>query len=238
VSDAQTRQLAGITAVGAVVLLALAVPAFWPDYLAKVSLVDGYTHGHAILGLLWLLLLILQPLVLRAGRMSLHRSLGRLGALVALAFTVSSVLLTHHRASRMPDEAFASFGAGFYLPLVMTLVFAAAATLGLRWRRVATLHARFMACTVLALVDPVSARLLHFYAPPLPAGFLYQLPAFTLIIVTLAMLYFTLPPNARARRVFGTFAVTVAVFLLLYFATPYSAGWLGVLEWFRALPLT
>lgn len=220
------------------VLLLLAVPAFWPDYLVRLRAADPYTHAHATLGTLWLLALVVQPLLIRARQMRLHRSIGRLAGAGGIAFLISGVLLTHYRASRMAEAAFERDGHFFYLPLLMSAIFAAALALGLAWRRVMAVHARFMVCTALALVDPVLARLLHFYAPPLPAAFLYQLPAFAIIIGSLLLLQRGLPRASPGRRSFGVFAVAVTTGLLLYFLTPYSAAWLDVLRWFRALPLT
>lgn len=228
--------LTTLTAGAALVLLALSLPAFWPDHLGRLPAGDPYTHAHALLGLLWLLALVAQPLLVRARRVALHRAVGRAAVAVGLAFFVSSLLLSHHRVSRMDAEAFAAHGYGHYLPLLMAALFAAALALGLRWRRVMPVHARFMACTALALVDPVTARLMHFHAPPPAAFFVGQLPAFVIVTLVLLALWRTLPPALPGRRSFAAFAVVVG--FLLYPVTPYSALWLGWLQWFRALPLT
>lgn len=226
------------TAISAAVLLILAVPAFWPDYLSRAGSADNYTHAHALLGLLWLLLLIVQPLVVRARKLRIHRKLGRLGVVVGGGFLVSSILLTHHRLNAMDVEVFASDGFGFYLPLVMAALFGGALLLGVAWRRTMPLHGRYMACTALALVDPVIARLLYFHGPSLTIPWLRQLPAFTIIAVALAAMWRSLPPSQKGRRAFAVFAVAVIAALLCYFATPYSTTWVQWLEWFRALPLT
>lgn len=234
----------GLTTLGrmlpaaALALLGLSIAAFWPDYLGRIGSVDAYTHVHAVLGLAWLLLLIAQPRLALARKVALHRSLGRLGVIVGAAFLVASVLLTHHRASRMDAEAFERFGHFLYLPLLMTAIFAGALLLALRWRRSRPLHARYMACTALALVDPVSARLLHFYGPELPSDFMYQLPAFAIVAGVLLAMLWTLPPSIAGRGTFVAFAGTTWALLALYFVTPYSAAWLRILDAFRALPLT
>lgn len=227
-----------ITAISAAVLIVLAVPAFWPGYLSRAASADGYTHTHALLGLLWLLLLIVQPLLVRARRFRVHRLLGRAGALAGAGFVVSSILLTHHRVVAMDAERLATDGFGFYLPLAMAALFAAALMLGLKWRRVMPMHARFMACSALALIDPVFARLLYHHGPSLPLPFLYQLPAFTIVAVVAFALWRSLPPAQMGRHAFGVFTVAVTAGLLGYFAIPYSTTWLQFLEWFRALPLT
>lgn len=225
-------------AVLAAVLVALAIPAFWPDYLSRVPASDPYTHAHALLGFLWLGALLVQPLLARAGRLDRHRAIGRFAVFVGAAFVLSSVLLTHHRASRMDAERFGREGHGFYLPLVMAAIFLAALVLAVRWRRVPSLHARFMVCTALPLLDPLIARLLYFHAPPLPAPFLYQVPAFSIVVATLVGLTRTLPAGSPGRPVLRSFALAVTAALLLYFATPSSDSWLDLLRWFRSLPLT
>jgi len=155
-----------------------------------------------------------------------------------IGFVVTAVLLAHHRASRMDPATFEREGFGFYLPLAMAALFAAALALGLRWRRVRPLHGRFMACTALALVDPLLARLLFFYVPPLPASLLYQVPAFAIIAVVLLAMRRGLPAALPGRRTFGVFSAATLALLGLYFLTPYSDIWLRFMQWFRGLPLT
>jgi hypothetical protein len=225
-------------AVSAAILLALSIPAFRPDYYAKFPAVDGYTHAHALLGALWLLALIAQPLLIRSRRMHLHRTAGRTAWIAGVAFVASSVLLTHHRASRMDAALFEQYGYGFYLPLVMALLFAGALFLGVLWRRAAPVHARFMVCTALPLIDPVTSRLLYFHAPPLPTPAMYQAPAFTLSLLIIFLLLRSLPAAAAGRATFAGFAAAAGVLLLLNFATPYSSAWMEFMYWFRNIPLT
>lgn len=125
-----------------------------------------------------------------------------------------------------------------YLPLSMTLIFGAAALLGVLWRTVPTIHGRFMASTAVPLLDPLFARILYFYFPPLPAEFLYQVPAFTLATAALVVMAVTIPKAVRGRATFWAFSLGTVVILLTYFAIPYSEAWLNFVKWFRALPIT
>ncbi len=231
-------RLATTVALASACLLLLAIPAFWPDYLGKFGDAHGHTHAHALLGTAWLALLVVQPLLIRARRRSAHRLLGGIGLVVGLAFIVSGVLLTHHNLGRMSDEAFARFGHFAWLPLSMTAIFAAALALAIAWRRVPGAHGRFMAVTALPLLDPLFARLLHHYAPPLPAWYLYQAPAFALATAVLFVLWARWPGRLPGRRIFAVFAVLAVLVLLGYFATPGCAAWLDLVDAFRALPLT
>lgn len=222
----------------ALAMLALSALAFWPGYLSRVSEADGYTHVHAALGTLWLLLLVAQPVLIRAGERTAHRWLGRFACVAGATFVVASLLLTHHRLVQMDPAKFAREGHAFYLPLAMAAIFAASLALGARWRSSFQVHGRFMACTLLPLLDPVLARLAYFHLPPFPAVPMYQLPAFLLVVFALFLLSATLSRNAPGRSQFLAFVAGTTIALLLYFATPYSAAWLRFLAWFRSLPLT
>jgi hypothetical protein len=225
-------------AVAAGLLLALSALAFWPPYLSRWRAADAYLHVHAALGTGWLLLLIAQPLLVRARRLAAHRRIGRLACIAGAAFVVSGVLLAHRGVARMDAAQFAREGYFLYLPLMMAALFAAALGLGYAWRAVPTVHARFMACTALPLLDPLLARIQFFYLPPWPAEFLYQVPAFLLAGGLLAAMASSLPPALPGRRAFRGFAAAGIAALLAYFGAPYSATWLAFAAWFRGLPLT
>lgn len=222
----------------ALVLLALAPFAFWPAYLSRWGAADGYTHAHAALGTCWLLLLVAQPRLLSASRRLWHRYLGRAGVAVGAAFVVSGVLTAHRGIVRMSPEQFTAEGRYVYLPLAMVVIFGAALCLAVVWRRVAPIHGRFMAATALALLDPLFARLLFHYAPPLPVEDLYQVPAFGLSTAALVFMMASVPPTAAGRRPLLAFAAGVAVILVGHFVVPHTTTWLSFAEWFRDLPLT
>jgi hypothetical protein len=95
-----------------------------------------------------------------------------------------------------------------------------------------------MAATALPLLDPLFARLLFFYGPPLPAVALYRAPAFTLSLVVLAALLLSLLAGSAARRSFRHFAVGSAAVLLGFFVITPTAAWQSFAAWFRDLPLT
>lgn len=219
-------------------MLALSALAFWPSYLSRWRSAGSLTHAHAALGLGWLLVLVTQPLLVRARRFRAHRLLGRGASVLGAAFVLSGVGLAHQAARSMDPALFAREGHALYLPLAMAVLFAAALTLGLAWRSVAGVHGRFMACTLLPLLDPVLARIVYVHFPPLPVPAFHQLPAFALACGALAVLSVSLPRATRGREAFLAFAACTAIVLALFFVTPYSSAWFSFITWFRALPLT
>ena len=191
-----------------------------------------------MLGTCWLLLLVVQPLLITASLRSSHRSFGRIGLLVGAAFVVSGILIAHGSVARMNLDQFAREGRFVYLPLAMAAIFAIALLLAVMWRRSAAAHGRFMAATALPLLDPLFARLLFFYAPPLPAEALYQVPAFALSVAVIVAMLASLPASSPGRRSLQHFSVGVVVLLLGFFFIPHTATWHSFTVWFRALPIT
>ena len=231
--DALAAWLLGAT----LVVWPLALVAFWPRYLSQLPQADGYRHAHALLGSAWMALLVLQPVLVRQRRLAAHRMVGRVGILVGVGFVVAGVLSAHRMLLAMDAERYARDGFFLYMVLAVTVIFAAALWLGVAWRHVPAVHGRFMACTLLPLLDPVLARLLGFHGPPLPDA-AYQLPALLLSVVALGALWWTLPQRSPGRASFGVFALASIGLLLLHYASEGNAAWLEVVDAFRDLPLT
>lgn len=226
-------------AAGALLLLVMALGAFWPQYLSRPpARVDAYTHAHALLGAAWMLLLVAQPLLLRAGARAGHRALGRASWALAPAFLVSGLLLAHFRFRTMDEPTFLREAFTLYLPLSALLLFAVAWALGLAQRRHAPVHARFMAATALLLIDPVLGRLLFFFGPPLPHPLWIGVITFGLEIALLLVLLRTLPAAAPGRALFRGYVALTAVVLGGWFVWPSTAAWMALARGFRALPLT
>jgi hypothetical protein len=226
-------------AAAALALLALALVTFWPQYLSKpLATIDLYTHVHAALGTLWLALLIVQPLAIRVGARPLHRRLGRASFLLGPAFVVSGLLLAHYRFANMAPATFAREADSLYLPLMVGAMFAVAYALALVWRRQAAVHARFMACTALLLIDPVLSRIIGFYAQPLPAMWMYQGATFGLTAALMVALLRTLPPGQPGRPAFRAYVAVSIAAMLAWFVVPHTGAWLAFADAFRRLPLT
>jgi hypothetical protein len=220
-------------------LLAAAVVAFWPKYIARPSSeIDAYTHVHAAAMVAWCGLLIAQPFLVRARRLSLHRALGALSYGVAPAVVVSSVLLAHYRFRSMDDGTFSAEARNLYLPLSAILLFTITYTCGILYRGTRELHARFMICTSLTMTDPVLGRILAFYFPPLPRDLYYQVVTYGLADAVLLGMAVADRDRTEVRWVFP---IMLGLFMsahVLWFSWAQSDGWPLIALWFRRLPLT
>ena len=214
-------------------LFLVAIVAFWPTYLSRLARASGYTHLHALTASSWMLLLIAQPIAIRTRRIALHRTLGRASYAIAPLVVASMVLLAHSKTHGASPEDLV----GAILPLSLAALFALSYTLGIATRRTMALHARFMVCTAMTLIDPVFVRLLNWiYATP---PFLYQWITFSLTDAVFAIFIWR-ERHSRAGR--GVFPVLLSLFVLSQFVVLsglYQArAWEAFMHWFAALPLT
>ncbi len=222
-----------------VALLAAAVFAFWPLYVSKVTQVgDVYVHLHTAGVVVWMALLISQPLLVKRGRWRLHRRLGSLAWPLIPYIAVTSILLAHSRFRAMDAVTFARDGHSVYLPLVAVLLFMLCAGLALRYRRDMPVHARFMIATALPLIDPIMARFLFFYTP-VPAGpIVYPLIGYGFTEFVLALLIWLERDATRGRWVFPRLLGVFVTAHIGWFTLANTQAWLSLSTWFRDLPLT
>jgi hypothetical protein len=219
-------------------LLALAMITFWPTYVSlPPSANSPYTHFHAMVATLWVLLLIAQPMLIRSGRVRTHRALGKVSWGLAPVFVIAVVLLAHNRISGLEGPAFQMQSFILYLQISLTCVFALSYGLAMATRKSMVHHARFMVCTGLTLIDPVVIRLL-LWIDRTPDWNYWWLTFGLTDLVLLVLIW--LERNARRGR--GVFPAMLVVFVVAQipalFQLTGQAWWQSFARWFVALPLT
>lgn len=220
-------------------LLLASLAAFWPKYLSKpASSIDAYTHVHAFAMLAWCGLLIAQPLLIRSERRRMHRALGAVSYALVPVLLVASLLLAHARFRAMDDATFETESPSLFLPLSAILLFALSYGLAVIFRRTPALHARFMICTALTMIDPVVGRLLFFYLPPLPNDLYYQAITFGAVDLILLSLAFRDRGNVEVRGVFAGMLVPFVAAHVFWFTAARAEGWREFAAWFRSLTIT
>jgi hypothetical protein len=217
--------------------LVVALVAFWPTYLSRVTTLGAYIHAHALTAALWMLLLVAQPLAIRARNLSLHRALGKASYALAPLVVAAMVLLAHHRLQGLEARPFFEQTYTLYLQLSLAALWALCYGLAVAFRRRTAMHARFMVCTGLTLVDPVLIRFVIWANPAVGWNFQWLTFGITdLVLVALIRL------ERRAAGGRSVFPAMLAVFVLLQAPAVLggwkSATWQGFAAWFAALPLT
>ena len=225
------------------IVIALSTPsviaAFWPLYLSKsFSTIDRYSHLHAIVGSLWLLVLILQPLAIHNRWYRMHITIGKLSYVLAPLFVIAGMLLSHNRLIGMTDEKFEIEGFAHYLPFYALLVFGTAYALGLWYRQYEDAHGRFMLLTAIPLIDPVIGRLLFFYLPELPSPWFYQGITFTLATIVAGLLVFSYRGKGPPKRALVGYFVFLVALEIGWFTVSLTSQWKQIMHMYRGLPLT
>jgi hypothetical protein len=231
------------------VFLVFMVLAFWPSYFARLFEQPNLRfHAHGIVLTLWCVLLVVQPQLLRTGRRSVHRVLGKASYVVAPALVAITLSFVHYRVGAgIPRGAPLALGDLYFLALTLNALAAFVVLYGLAiyYRRNPQVHGRYMLCTVFPLFTPVTDRLIAGHVPQLLAYVphvngspLVQVAGFLLADLILVMLALW---DWRANERTNVFPVALAV-LVLYHASvltlPFVRAWGAFCGWFLGLPLS
>jgi uncharacterized membrane protein YozB (DUF420 family) len=219
-------------------LLLIAMVTFWPTYVSLPPSANNlYTHFHASVATLWVLLLIAQPMLIRSGNVRTHRALGKVSWVLAPVFVIAVVLLAHSRIKGLDGPAYAMQTFILWLQISLTCVFALSYALAMVTRKSMAHHARFMICTGLTLIDPVVIRLL-LWIDRTP-DWNYWWLTFGLVDLVLLFLIWLERNASRGRGVFpAMLAVFIAAEIPALFQLTGQAWWQDFARWFAGLPLT
>jgi hypothetical protein len=115
--------------------------------------ITAITHFHAIVVVLWLLMLIIQPILIIKNKVALHRLLGKASYLIVAFMAISLVLIIYQQQIRQKDLPV------FAINLFDFPVFIVFYSLAIYYRKNSAYHSRFMVMTIIPLLSPVLARI-------------------------------------------------------------------------------
>lgn len=143
----------------------LMIAAFWLTYFTKIADQENYRlHTHGVVLVLWCLMLIIQPYLIRAKKKALHKQIGKLSYLLVPLIVITTIDLFKYRLNQQtgdPDY--------FAVALVLNALVAFILLYGLAiyHRKKSVIHARYMICTAFPMFTPVTDRIIHIYFPSL-----------------------------------------------------------------------
>jgi hypothetical protein len=220
----------------AIGLLILVVAGFWPTYFSKFF--DGsanfntYFHLHAITAALWIVMLFIQPLLIRLRQLKWHRLVGKASYILVPFLFISIVLLTHSRNNSLNERAAYLLWISFKDIIIFSFGFGVA----IIGRKDVQLHARGMIVTGLTLISPTVVRIMvNLLEIDRPLGFYFGLAPLYILLVCLI---YAERNQSRGRWIFPT---TLALFLFAHcvqISKLFPPFWEVFSGWFISLPLT
>lgn len=224
-------------------LVVLAFLGFWATYFSKFF--DGetrfnfYFHFHAVMMSLWILVLIVQPILIRKKKLAIHKIIGKLTYILLPLLFISVILLTH---SRLQEHITVINGENFHgphlvIPFKDLLILGTAYIIAVIYRRDINIHARAMIATGIVFIEPALFRFFFFnklIAEPMPAYYLTIGVIYALLIGLMIL-------ERRQKRGRWVFPLILGLYIIVHtiILSGFNPGaWETFARWFAALPLT
>jgi hypothetical protein len=225
-----------------ILFLIAVIIAFWHSYFSVLTFQPTVlNHLHGLSMTLWVLLLIIQPLLIRYNLKSIHRTIGTFSYLLFPFILISILLLLKNNMKGVSLDN--NFTLAFQaLVLMSALAFAIIYILAIKNKSRSDIHARYMVSTLFPIVTPVTDRLIsrYFqswvaYAPQIGGN--PVLPYFGFLLadaLILILLIWDLRSNKR-KDVFPVVFVIVLLFQVSVFTLYKFPWWKEFCSWFLNL---
>lgn len=160
--------------------------------------VDTYTHLHAFIASLWIVLLIVQPLLIRSKNFSLHRAFGKISYFVFFALILSFI-----------PQMIKEYGKGLYplnasFDIVLLMLFY---SLAIKNKKHVAIHMRYMIAVALIFVGPTLGRIIFFLFDLKHLGPL-QIPYLLVVAILITLIF----GDAKKGKNYKPYLVALAAF--------------------------
>ena len=217
-------------------MLPVVFAGFWKTYFSILGEARASYHLHAVIMLLWSVMIIAQAWLIRTGRRDWHRLAGK-GSFVLAPLIVWSVLLLTREMLHGGDAGL-NPGKLQILAIVLGSLFIFILTYGLAiyHRKDSQLHSRFMISASLAIITAALLRVFLFWVPGFATFVAAEHAKFTVLeFVTTALIF----GDWRSGRVRAAYPLFLGLLVLnqLHFVWGYEmAWWRAVAEFMHGLP--
>ncbi len=226
------------------IFLLAALIAFWPGYFGRIfSPLDSHLHRHGIAMTFWCMMLIGQAYLIRKKAFRFHKIVGYSSYALVPIMAFTAFDLVNHLFYGAPNLGIGHF---YFIALSVNSIFAFLILYGLAiyFRKQAMIHARFMICTVLPLISPISDRLIYRffrflipYAPQIGGSPIVPFFGFLLADFVLIVLIIWDWKNHRKPWVFGTALLVLLTYHYSVLNFYQFAFWQKFCLWFVNLPM-
>jgi hypothetical protein len=218
-----------MAAVAALIAFVGFAPTLYLRSLYSAPSLSTLLVAHGTASSAWLILLLSQTLLVRAGRVALHRALGIVGALLAATMVVLGISVAVQAAAQ------GTLGVRFHqqpleflvVPLGQILIFGALVTAAIALRRRSEAHKRLMVIATLNLIAPAAVRAaasLFHVANPQSALVVLGIGVATCIV-------YDIRTRGRVHPVFGIVGPMTLLSFPLRLAFSHTAAWHAAAVW-------
>ncbi|MEZ4902493.1 MAG: hypothetical protein R2822_12450 [Spirosomataceae bacterium] len=215
---------------------------FWLTYFTKLLEQENYRmHTHGISLILWCVMLVTQAYLIRIKNKALHKQIGKSSYLIVPLVVFTTLDLLKFRIDKSQALGTLDF---FFIALVINALIAFLWLYGLAiyYKKEATIHARFMVCTIFPMFTPITDRIIsiHFpnilpYFPTIEGTPIVPLAGFLLADLMLISLCIW---DWQSHKRWNVFALALFILLLYHYSVlnfhkfPF---WQSFCQWFFAL---
>lgn len=219
-------------------LIALAFAGFWPSYFSKFF--DGtadftfYFHFHAVLAVIWIFILIVQPLLVYQKKLEIHRLIGKMSYVLVPLIYISVILLAHSRIDPQSPDRYLNF----WFPFKDLIIFSAGYGVAIRYRKQMAIHARGMIVAGIVMIEPALVRLISYVFFPgefNPAAYLLTIGLVYALLIGLII------RDRNEKKGRWVFPMALLLYLFVHGVILLQIRfkpWQLFVDWFASLPLT
>lgn len=196
--------------------------AFWTTYFTKLFGQENFRmHLHGITLIIWCMMLVIQPYLIKTGNRKLHRLIGKISYALVPVLLFTTFDLLHYRMKALNTVDYASVALVFNALVAFTIFYG----LAIYFRKNPALHARFMICTVFPMVTPVTDRIIHIYFPKVLPYFpklmgVPNVPLFGFVLADIILIGLSIWDWKATRRL-TVFPVALVILLIYHYSFNY-----------------
>lgn len=140
---------------------------FWVTYLTQIVNQENYRmHLHGAVLILWCLMLIIQPYLIKAKKVKVHKMVGKVSYILVPLILITTIDLFKYRLS---SKTVLTDTDNLFVALILNGLFTFLILYGLAIynRKKGSIHARFMLSTAFPFFTPITDRIIGIFFPSL-----------------------------------------------------------------------
>lgn len=221
-------------------VLPIAIFAFWKTYFGVLGdLPEHITpllHVHAVLMLLWLLMLIAQGWFIRTKRFRLHRLVGR-SSFVVVPVIIGAILAVFHEIFNRTSEGVPPELARLnVLGFGQVLAFGFTWGLAIKYRGHTPTHVRFIISSVIAISTAIVFRIFILWIPGFDTPDRAIIGNFVVLSILSLILIAADWRMGLKRSPYWVVLIVLSVMHVGYWTFARTEGWFAFCQWYADLP--